>query len=355
MIISPEAWSRVFVSKHNYAVKLGELENKVFFLNPPSSNYQISKTDFRNVFEVDYKGFIPYFRFFPKGIRKIILRQVYKKIAKISSIQFDVIWSFDNSVFFDFDAFSKSTIKISHIVDLNQDFEFAKAAKSADICLGVTSHICSKFRKFNKKTYFINHGAIESSLEQNDDQINYEINQETRKLGYAGNLDIQYLDWSLIKEAIAYFENVQFFFAGPCKNKERIRWFENKPNVTYLGILKSKHLLQFYKQMDVLMICYKADEYKEQLANPHKLMGYLASGRPIVSTYTEEFHNDSQLIAMSEFNKDWIPTCKNVLDQYDFWNSAKEAKKRIQFAENNSYENQILRIDRHIQEHFEID
>src|SRR5690606_40493981 len=65
-------------------------------------------------------------------------------------------------------------------------------------------------------------------------------------------------------------------------------------NVHYLGVLKADELVSYYSLADVLLIAYKADEYKDQLSNPHKMMEYLASGKMIVATRSEEHTSELQ-------------------------------------------------------------
>ena len=35
LLISPQAWGKMFVAKHHYAVELSRSGNEVYFLNPP--------------------------------------------------------------------------------------------------------------------------------------------------------------------------------------------------------------------------------------------------------------------------------------------------------------------------------
>jgi len=35
LIISPQAWGKMFLAKHHYAIELAKHNNEVYFLNPP--------------------------------------------------------------------------------------------------------------------------------------------------------------------------------------------------------------------------------------------------------------------------------------------------------------------------------
>ena len=116
LLISPEPWDHIFVSKHHYAVHLAKRGNKVFFLNPPVSKSGVACTAFAEVFEVNYSGFPIGVRFYPLFMQKVIMARVYQTIEKLCSAVFDVVWSFDNSVFFDFSFFSFSN-KVSILLN----------------------------------------------------------------------------------------------------------------------------------------------------------------------------------------------------------------------------------------------
>lgn len=44
LIISPEPWGKMMISKHHYALELAKLGNEVYFLNPPNNNSIKKKT-----------------------------------------------------------------------------------------------------------------------------------------------------------------------------------------------------------------------------------------------------------------------------------------------------------------------
>src|SRR5690606_2306919 len=127
-------------------------------LNPPTKKNLISLTEFDNLWVIDYLPFIKGLRYLPGFLQRKLIKVKYNQLQKLTNIRFDIVWSFDNSVFFDFSVFPKSILKISHMVDMNQNFQIAKAAKTADICFGTSSPIISRLNLYNKNSFFINHG-----------------------------------------------------------------------------------------------------------------------------------------------------------------------------------------------------
>ena len=94
------------------------------------------------------------------------------------------------------------------------------------------------------------------------------------------------------------------------------------------------------------LLFYKSENQydKEQLASPHKMMEYLASGKVTVSTYTDEYKDKRHLLEMVDNIKEYEATFEKVVENLDFYNSNEKQEERIKFAKNNSYEKQFERI-----------
>lgn len=347
LIISPEPWDHIFVSKHHYAVTLSKRGNKVYFLSPPPGDYKVEKTAFENLFTLDYPGFPPGLRFYPRFIQQWVMRRVLKKSEKLCQVHFDIIWSFDNSVFYDFDAFKDDIYKISHIVDLNQDFQTARAAETADLCLCTTEAIKNRMGIYNKHVFNLGHGYNLSN--STSDQPIQLPGKNKIKCFYAGSLDIPYLDWELINELVSKHPEIDFVFAGNWKNPQH-KGLLSKHNFFHVGILQPDVLLRHYKASDVLLICYLYSQYPDQLSNPHKMMEYLGSGKMIVATWTSEYahlHKEA-LISMAKSYEEYLKNFEKVLSELDLWNDKNKQNKRINFANKNSYPEKVKQIENSI-------
>jgi hypothetical protein len=342
LLISPQRWDDIYVSKHHYAMELARRSNIVCFLNPPSGRYSISKTCFENIFSLDYPGYMTGLRFFPGFLQRYLMRCVLRRLEKITGLRFDIIWSFDNSVFFDFDAFKPDALKICHIVDLNQDFHFSTSAMTADLCMSTNRHVVDKFKRINVNSFFINHGLAIKHAPVDRPNL---PGMNHIKVGYAGNLDIPYLDWSLLNRLHDENPQVDIILAGPWKNRPK-RVLSNK-NHYYLGVLSDRELMSFYSQVDVLIICYLADEFPDQLANPHKMMEYLGSGKAVCATFTSEYSGLARngMFLMSQTNAEYPELFKKCIQDLDFWNSKELSERRVEFAKQHSYEQQLEAIE----------
>ena len=157
--------------------------------------------------------------------------------------------------------------------------------------------------KFSKKVHQINHGF---SLSSKKVDVPLKLSSEgIINVGYAGNLDIKYLDWSLIQEVANRHQNIQFHFAGSVNSQKIKNLIDESGNMHHIGVLNASAIQSFYEKMDILMLVYLADEYPDQLANPHKVLEYLYSGKPIVATLTQEYEG-KDLMYMSKKNAEWL-------------------------------------------------
>lgn len=313
----------------------------MFFLNPPTDNFEIVDTDSENLQVINYPGFVKGLRHFPTFLIKLLTRRIFQKLEKLAKVQFDIVWTFDNSVFFQLDALPTRVFKISHIVDLNMNFETRKAAQTASVCFCNSKPIQSRLETFTEKVNFVNHGL---SISEKQTSINLEMPSKVN-VGYAGNLDIKYLDWQLINRVAKQHPEIHFHFAGTLNSQKVKNLIGESENLFHVGTLPSSSIQSFYMKMDVLILIYLADDFKNQLANPHKVLEYLYSGKPVIATFTKEYE-DKDLLYMSKDNNEWPSVFEDVMNNLYQYSRFELAEKRKKYAQNHTYDKQIDRIDK---------
>lgn len=339
LLISPEPWSDMKVSKHHYAEHLAK-KNRVFFLNPPGHTFELQKQS-DQLFILDYKPTFKGLKWLPQWISAQLIKLEFNQLQENARLIFDVVWNFDPSRFFNLKKIE--ALKICHIVDWNQKFQRNLLAKTSDICFSTSSYLQEELGRFNQHSYFINHGYAKRKVVD----INLPDQQDQRlKAGYIGNLNIKYLDWSLIHQVVINHPEVLFYMIGPYDLKaarENMKKVHSLENIRFVGKIHSELIPSYLARMDLLFLAYKADEYPKQLANPHKLLEYLGSGKPIVSTFTKAYEDQLSLIAMGEKNKEFLQnfdaTCQIENDT-----AMSLSEMRIKLAESNAYEQQIIKI-----------
>lgn len=346
LLISPEPWNHIFVSKHHYTTHLAKRGNNVFFLNPPTDRKEVIATTYENVWQVNYKVFPKGMRYYPNMLQQYFIKRKFKELQGLCGVQFDTVWSFDTSVFYDFSALPSKVLKICHIVDLNQDFQTAKAAKTADICFGVISGIVERLKKFNSNTHLISHGVQEFLINEKDVKL---PGLNKVKALYIGNLGMRHIDWEILLKIASNHSNVDYVFIGANHeigeniHKKRLR---ELAHVFFMEKISASTIPQYLNAADILLLTYKPD-YSDDCATPHKMMEYLASGKMIVATQTLEYRQlvEDGLFLMTNKNKEFPQLFQKAVANLTHWNNEEMQSARRAFALDNTYDKQIDRIE----------
>lgn len=365
LIISPEPWGKSFVSKHHYALELAGRGNNVFFLNPPKNDfignshvYEINE----NLKIIDYSNAFKGINYLPGKLNDIFSYFLIKRILKnIGNIKFDVVWSFDPFRFQNLDLFCAS-FKIYHTVDVHNTSLEHRIAKYSDILLATSERILAKFDTTQLKKFKINHGLAASFLY--DSVIDENGNTDTKgpvKVGYIGNLNYHFLDRKVLKEIILNNKQIEFYFIGPYiqsklstvnVNNDFIDFLKEQSHVHLLGEIASPELVKYIHTFDLFLMCYLGSTYKAQMANPHKILEYLISGKIIVSHYIDEYKDKRELLLMANQNEDIPGLFKKAIDNLEYYNHPKYVERRVGYALDNTYLKQIERIEKLIAENY---
>lgn len=336
LLISPESWEQLFVSKHHYAIELAA-SNYVYFLNPPTKNYTVRTTEYSNLFELDYPGFVRGLRFLPSFLQRFFFRKKLDRLEKLTGRKFDCIWSFDNSVFFDLSFLPSTVLKISHIVDLSQDFQLKKAASSAHFCMGVSQPIVDGLKRWNRNTFLLPHGVPLGR----DKNVKVELpGTRTVKAIFAGNLDRKHFDRDLLLHLAAKYKDVDFiFFGSGGKDWDRL------PNTFYPGVVRPDHLQSYFQQASILLLPYKFNEFHNELTNSHKVLDYLKSGKVIVSTYLEDYKDKTHLLKMAHSVEEFDAIFGEVSRSLELENSEDNQRVRREYTQSHSYRQRVQDVE----------
>lgn len=336
LIISPEPWHHLFISKHHYAIELGKT-NRVFFLNPPSSGYAIRSTPYHNVHEIDYSSFVAGLRFLPPFVQRMFMQKKYRAIEKLAGVKFHAVWSFDNSVFFDFSFLPKDMLTISHIMDYSQDFQLARAASTASLCIGISKHVVDLLKAHNSNSFVLGHGI---ALDRARSAAVVLPGNNAVKAIFAGNLDRKHFDKNILLMLARQNPSVDFiFFGSGGKDWDRL------PNAYYPGVVESALLPNYLEKADVLLLAYKVDEYPLELTNSHKVLEYLASGNVAVTSFLADYANEPGLLEMVPRAEDFPIVFGEVISNLARHNNAERKAVRKAFAQRHSYARRLEEIE----------
>lgn len=357
LLISPEPWQAHTVSKHHYALTLSRQGHRVLFLEPPETQLRQLKLEsvpgHPRLQRVHSPRVAFGIRWMPSLLRCWLEHRWLCLLERRACCRIEVIWLFENSRFYDL-RFAGKRLKIYHQVDLNQNFHPAIAARTADICFCTSERIRERLITHNPCCYFIHHGfAPVHTLSPLKQEHQSHFSHSHLNAVYVGNLEMPYLDLQLLGAVITAHPHVRFHLVGGYLQGSNIRvQLANLSNVVWWGKVKSASIPAILDSADVLLVCYKADHHIDQ-ANPHKLMEYMASGRTVVATYTEEYAYCNHLLAMSDpgDNAMYPELFASVLERLNESNSPEQLRLRQDFAANHTYLKQLERIESFLQLH----
>src|SRR5579871_1976952 len=171
LLISPQLWGNMFISKHHYAIELAKRGNTVFFLNPPDNHkFSLSGKSKRikieqskehaDLYLISHQLYFPYLlKFHIKPVFDLLMKKHVGDILKSIKKKVDIIWSFDLGNLYLLDFFGRKPYKIFHPVDEPMDTNAIASAKGSDIIFSVTNEILEKYTAFDVPKHFINHGV----------------------------------------------------------------------------------------------------------------------------------------------------------------------------------------------------
>lgn len=329
--------------------------SSVFFLNPPDDSLGAihiqTVSNCPGVHVVSAPRVAAGLRFYPCVLRRWMERRWLSSLERAAACKINVVWLFENSRFFDM-HFAGDRLKIYHQVDLNQGFHPASAAATADICFCTTDFIKVRLLPFNSRVFKIHHGlAKHVSSDAVENKVSL-LAAESSKIDFEGvnvfcigNLDMNYLDAELLVKLARRFAVVRFNFVGGFSATGHLRRLAvDLQNVVWWGKVESALIPYILERADVLLVAYKASAYKEQLASPHKLMEYLASGKTVVATYTDEYKDKQHLLEMAEDSSAYFAAFDRVIGNLAEYNSVERQAERKSFALAHTYEKQLDKI-----------
>lgn len=349
LIISPEPWEGHFVSKHHYARELTRRGHSVIFYGPPadvSPMRLVPVTEAAGALRVlEAPRVAPGIRFLPRLARRALEERWLSQVETLAAARVDVVWNFENSRFYDL-GFAGNRLKIYQQVDLAQNFHPNIAASTADLVIALSAPIAARLKPSASHLIRLTHGYADYSCSGNlPEGVAARFSSGARNAVLVGNLDIPYLDVPLIEQLVANHDDVQFHFIGgySCKSKLYTATAAYS-NVVFWGRQPAQTLPKFLVRADLLLLAYLADQHLEQLANPHKLMEYLGSGRAVLASRTLDYENRLELIEMATDRADYAKRFAAIMANPEVWNCPERISARRAFASENTYSHQIDRI-----------
>ncbi len=372
LIVSPQAWGKMLLSKHHYAIELAERGNVVYFLNPPSNTKIDSKDGVEilpskiadSLFFINHKPwFAQRLKFHALPLFHALMRAHVKKILKKIPHPLEIVWSFDLGNYYPFSLFGKAPLKIFHPVDEPQNTTAIRSAAGCDIIFSVTREIVEKYHDFSVPRFVINHGVSAKFLDV--PSIGHDVHA-MKRVGFSGNLLRNDIDRETVKTIVEQNPQLYFEFFGSYTDAQSniggaqhaesdafIAFLQEKDNVRLHGVVGESQLAENLHQMDIFLICYDIEKDQSKGTNYHKIIEYLSTGKVIVSNNVTAYKDHPQLVTMTRErnnNMELPELFKRVVAGLEEYNNPEMQALRKSFARDNTYQKQIDRIEARLPE-----
>jgi len=312
LIISPQHWGIMRVTKHHYAIELAKLGHEVYFLEPIEPTWKIGSTSFTqkevnpNLKVLSHTILAPYnLKFHSKIFFDFFMKRHIQKMEKRIG-RFDLVWSFDLTDAIPLKYFNANR-KIFFAADWPPNKDAVKAAESADLLVSVAQEILDQYPNKHKKL-LVSHGVAECFIEAG--KIPFTKIDDKFRIGMSGNFLRPDIDRPVLLNIIRSYPDILFECFGTYESKNSnlggamdketntfIEALIQAPNVILHGMLTPEKLANELGRMDVFLICYDVAKDQSKGTNYHKMMEYLAYSKPIVSNYVSNYL-DNQLVKM---------------------------------------------------------
>jgi hypothetical protein len=366
LILSPQAWGQMYISKHHYAIELAKRGNKVFYLNPPAEGHTAANPVAINplhivsdLYLVTHKLYFPYnLKFHAPQLFHFLMKKQIKKILQAIGNNVDIVWSFDLNHMYPLSDIGKNSVRVFHPVDEPLNKTAILAGNGADIVFSVTREILQKYEHLKVPMHFINHGVADyflahaSTLKETGNPV---------RVGFSGNLLRKDIDRDVLLQIVKENPEVIFECWGSySSNHSNIGGTDDDETTSFISSLRALsnvilhgpvatgQLAKAIHNMDAFLICYDVKKDQSKGTNYHKIMEYLSTGRVIVSNNVTAYCDRPDLIQMvqsREHNKELPHLFSSIIRNLNEYNTPDMQNNRLAFARNNTYSKQLDRIN----------
>ena len=366
LIVSPQPWNHIPVSKHNYAIALARRGHPVVFLNPPQEDLAGASVcelvaEYPCLRVLSYRR--PWFyrlRFHVPRIYDWLMQRHVAVLLRRHHCVPDLVWCFDYNLLGDLSRLGAEK-SIFHPVDPLSERRHLQPARMADLVVTVSSRIAGQLAASGRGVHVVNHG-LAAPFEQLARETVRLLKSSSagdragwcsgrRQVGYAGNLGRRPVNRAVLRQIVTENTQTDFHFWGPADENggaaaEFIGFLRGQRNVTLHGAVSQQQLAAAFRGMDAFLLSYAADPTESDRSNSHKILEYLSTGKVVVSSRIQVYENQPGLLVMSDSDTDAdLPGLfAATMARLDEQNSVELQQARIAVALDNAYDRQIDRI-----------
>jgi hypothetical protein len=354
LVISPEPWHGLHMSKHHVSQGLVARGNKVIFWERPLPG----DTDVHIEGEGDlrlartphwFKGV----NRLPAFVNRWYYGRLIRSIEKAAGVRFDVIWCFDTSRmqwFPNGDAY-----RLLHLVDYDILYQGHGLMRSADLIVTTADIISTRVLELAPGAHVHKVGhALDRRWLQDADTLAQRTSTVPRLVVYAGQFFNTYIDWGALLTVAREHPALTFRYIGnldPDYPDAAFQQLRREPNVEFTGLKTKDELVPLVREADILMFSFMTDSRMLERANPHKVLEYLSTGNVIMGSWTLEYAPHQHLLMMAPERSDFVATFRRTVEQFAALNTAERRAERIAFARERTIDRLLDRVAQLITSH----
>jgi glycosyltransferase involved in cell wall biosynthesis len=219
---------------------------------------------------------------------------------------------------------------------------------ACDLVVATSRRLTERLTHYGIPTYFIPNAADFDLFHQG---ATCEPSEAMRTLprpviGFAGLMTKYSFDPNLIERLAQCHPEWTFAIVGKQVGQVDLQQLRTLSNVYFLGYQPYTLLPKFLAGMDVCLIPWAANEWVKS-AFSLKLFEYLAAGKPVVATWTEEYLPYSDFVYMGSTYEEFEAGIVQALKE----NSPELKRQRIELSRVNSWGNRVTRFKEIIDEY----
>ncbi len=362
LVVSPQNWGRMYISKHHYSIELAKLGYSVYFLEPPTETkifsfpkIKIENSEIKNLKIVKSTLFFSYYFKFHVPFLHNFLIKLHRNILLKKIGTPEIIFSFDLTNNFPFKGLNGK--KIFFAADEPILKRNLKSAEGADKIVSVSQHILDIYQNTypDIEKILIDHGVSDDFFQNHSSSSK---KYEGINIGLSGNFMFSDIDYKCLRKIISDNSSLNFHFYGPntieesnigadfsLNYQEFYNFIKDSNNVTLHGVLAKRNLAIELNLMDAFLICYRPENSQSSGSNSHKILEYLSTGKLIISTnFTRYVNTDLFEMYDSRSNENFSNYFKQKISEIGIYNSHELISKRKKYASDFQYSNQLFKI-----------
>jgi glycosyltransferase involved in cell wall biosynthesis len=223
----------------------------------------------------------------------------------------------------------------------------AELVETCDLVFAASRRLTSRLEKLGTPAYFNPNGADFRLFSQSRvmDPPTEIQSLKHPVIGFVGMISAHSFDDDLVYWLANRHPDWSFVIAGKKSGRDPdLRQFERLPNVRFVGFQALEMLPKYLAGMDVCLIPRRGTEWVKS-AFSVKLFEYLAAGKPVVATWTEEFVPYQELVYLPRDYAEFEQAITNALSE----DSPELVCQRMQLARENTWDQRVERFSEVVQ------